>query len=406
MKFVGNSYYQKEANMLLILNALRSRKSRIEIASELGLQPSTITYSIARLTDYGSVVAVPADDATESVKTMGRRRSMLCLNADFGRIVGIELMRLGYRLAIMDVQGHIVHQGCEEYGDDLPLLSPDEDGKERFTIRLKDILARAEALVGSIPILGAAVAVPGIVEQNGTFIAECWTHCLRNADFSDLLDSFDYPVIFENDANAAAVRYLASDILTQDSFLYVLARKHNPKFLTPDVPMLGLGMGLVLQGRLFRGANSRSGEYFGTRVPGSLRTHQQFPFGALELSHFETDEKLKREVLRSLLDDICTIASVLDVRLIYIGGFCAQMAYEELLDTILSEELSGKVAKLFERGTSLVYGDSLMDPAIGAASLVLSEMFTMPRLGEDDRAASFWTALIPTERRGEEMKNE
>ena len=55
-KVVGNSQYQKVANALLILRLLRKgANTRVAIARELGLQPSTVTYSVNRLLEVGLV---------------------------------------------------------------------------------------------------------------------------------------------------------------------------------------------------------------------------------------------------------------------------------------------------------------------------------------------------------------
>ena len=55
-KIVGNSQYQKIANALLIIQLLcKGPNTRVAIARELGLQPSTVTYSINRLIETGLV---------------------------------------------------------------------------------------------------------------------------------------------------------------------------------------------------------------------------------------------------------------------------------------------------------------------------------------------------------------
>ncbi len=94
MKVVGNSQYQKIANAFLILRLLRGgHSSRAAIARRLGLQPSTVTYSVTRLLDNGLVRECKEGlDHQQVTSTQGRKAVEIELNLDFGRVIGLELL--------------------------------------------------------------------------------------------------------------------------------------------------------------------------------------------------------------------------------------------------------------------------------------------------------------------------
>ena len=261
-KIVGNNQYQKIANALLIIQLLRKgANTRASIARELGLQPSTVTYSINRLIEAGLVHEsnTPIREST----TPGRKAVSLEINTDYGRIIGLELLADSGWASIIDPTGQVLYSRPIEY----PQIR-ETDPRQRFELLITQVIADVELLCQGIPILGVGIALPGIVESNNSNVRDCWTHELKQCDLTSFITrSFPYPVILENDANCCAQRYLFTDQIHQDTFMYLLARQYPSAHLPSGVSPFGIGIGLVFNSLLYRGSSFRSGEFISTFVP-------------------------------------------------------------------------------------------------------------------------------------------
>lgn len=381
MKVVGNSQYQKLANGLLILNLLRRKSySRIEIAQILGLQPSTVTYSVNRLLENGTVRELQ-DVEGPGGGGAGRKRNLVGLNQDFGRVVGVELMFGFYRITICNIAGVIVYQAALSYqstsrgdGDSVPI----------FESLVREVVAQARSLCGTIPMLGVCLAVPGIVLDGNTCIEECWTHGLKHVDFSEFLASFDVPVFFENDANCCAEKYLWGDGYERDSFMYLLGRKHAPLVVPEGIPTIGIGLGLVVDGKLYRGSASRSGEYRASMLMGSDATGQ-VDVSAKELLDLDSNPTLSRHLIVEVLADIFCSISIIDPRALFIGGFFAEHPFRDIVFDVMENELRDRWLDFSWKGGVVMVQDAQFDASEGAADALLDWLYQVPRVGESEK---------------------
>lgn len=390
MKVVGNSRFQKVANAFLILRILRKGPlSRVVIAKELGLQPSTVTYSINRLFEAGIVqecsLAVSSESNTgkaqKSTSTQGRKAIMLELNRDFGWVIGLELLADYCWACIMDVTGTVLVSTKVEYVDWIG-----DTAQQRFESLVSYMVDLMVSQCKDIPILGVGIAVPGIVSPNGHLVEECWTHDLRSCDFSDFLEKkFPFPVIIENDANCCVQKYLWNESENPcESFMYLLVRKYPKERLPQEVPAFGIGLGLVFNGILYRGAYSRSGEFKSALLshPG---VNDQLSVSKDELARLDQDDDVKKRVLNELLANLASAVSILDPRTVYLGGYLAQ---EQLLVRSLLEDRDSSIIK------RVIFADAHADTAEGAAKNLLDILFRIPQVGEADSDSWRWEHIL------------
>lgn len=376
MKVVGNSLYQKAANGLLILNLLRRKAySRIEIAQILGLQPSTVTYSVNRLLENGTVKELSGTDSGNN--GVGRKRNLIGINEDFGRVVGIELMSGFYRITICNIAGTIVYQAALSYERKVK----EADSVRGFKRLVKETVEKAGILCGPMQILGVGIAVPGIVLAGNTRIEECWTHGLKHVDLGEFLTGFDFPVFFENDANCCAEKYLWAEGYEKDSFMYLLGRKHAPMVVPEGIPTIGLGLGLVMDGKLYRGSASRSGEYrastlMGSDVPG------QVSLSPKELLELDVDPVVARRMVVEIFSDIFCSISIFDPRVLFIGGFFAMEPFKDVVFDVLEHELRDRWMGFSWKGGIVIVQDAQFDASEGAADTVLNWLYQVPQVGE------------------------
>lgn len=369
MKVVGNSQYQKIANAFLILRLLRGgHSSRAAIARRLGLQPSTVTYSVTRLLDNGLVRECKEGlDHQQVTSTQGRKAVEIELNLDFGRVIGLELLADYCWSSILDPQGNVLFSQRLEY----PVIEKNLSRKEWFEHQLTFMIDKMVEKCGGIRVLGVGVALPGIVESNGHIVRECWTHELKECDFSKLSqDTFPFPVVFENDANACVQKYLWDGAEEkQDNFIYLLAREYPQEIVPPDVPPFGIGFGLVFDGQLYRGAHSMAGEFKSAfmqmnSLQGQLKSSVQ------DFRLLQHDTATRHDILEELLLNLRLVVSILDPTTVYLGGFLAD--YEQEVRNMLNSELIERI----------VFVNAHSDASEGAAENVLSLLFRIPQVGE------------------------
>lgn len=343
---VGNSLFQKQANSLLILNILRaSPLSRTEIASKLGLQPSTVTYSMGRLLESGMVKETGPADISSPVA--GRKRSLIQLNGDYGCIGGAQVTDKDFRIVTSDLYGSILSRKIVSF-------SEEEAG---FDQKISRIVAICTEMAAGKRILGLGISVPGVVNPEGNAIRECWSLGIWNRSFSELLDSFGFPVRLENDARLGAKKYQS-----EESLAYLLVRCGTDS-------RISVGIGLVLGGRLYRGDNGRSGEY---------RSSALMRCGALGRTQVR-DEADARSAVMEILSDVLSLMTTLDIAHL-VADFEPDM--RTIAEGLVANELKNALQSI---GVGIRFSDSEWNSAEGGSSMMLAEFFAVPQVGQSIR---------------------
>jgi predicted NBD/HSP70 family sugar kinase len=212
--------------------------SRAELARRTTLTAQAVSNIAADLRAQGLLVET------------GRRRTgrgqppvELAVNPDGGRTIGIEVARDGLRAVLVDLGGRIL--GIRER----PLRTPTP---ARVLPWLRAEVAALLDAAGCRPrqALGAGVVMPGPFRVLGlSSIGPTALPGWAEIDASGVLaQALDLPVLVENDATAAAV----------GERLYGVARELRTFCLVHFG--LGLGLGLVLEGRPYKGAFGNAGE--------------------------------------------------------------------------------------------------------------------------------------------------
>ena len=373
---MANGKFQKETNNFLILQKLRDGYlSRRQIADELGLQASTVTYAIGRLIELGLVEEKGED---KSIK-MGRRRTLVGLTSNYGCVFGIELLVNHFHANITDFSGNIVYHITEEYNE--AIIPYSKGSVERFEFIVDYVLKKLEKNCFN-KILGACIAIAGIVDQKGEKILFSWTQGLYNYYTSSLVKKYPYNIFFENDANCAAFNHVG---LGDDTFIYALVQMYKTNEIPEGVPPVGVGMGVVIDGRLRRGYTSHAGEFKSVLYHGK-DFNQQLSISNEDLANIENDDTILKNFFKEIIDNLRFAHSLLDPRIIYIGGYLTK--WENLLvDVIISSQLDNEsdcftIASCYEE-----------DICEGASKLVLEQIFNLPTV--DSRLKGWDTNRSP-----------
>ena len=233
----------RERNSARVVDLLRRHgtASRADIARWTGLSRSTVSSLVADLEASGLVVE---RDEARSGASGGRPPVLLALQPAAGMAIGVDLGHTHLRVAVADLSSRIVAERHLE-------LDVDRDSAEALdtTAALVGELLD-EAGVAHDRVLGIGMGLPGPVDRHTGVVGDSvilpgWAG-LRPA--AELGRRVGMDVEVDNDANLGALAEVAfgagrgaSDVL----YLKVAS---------------GIGAGIVLGGRLIRGASGLAGE--------------------------------------------------------------------------------------------------------------------------------------------------
>jgi predicted NBD/HSP70 family sugar kinase len=253
---------------------------RVQVAKDLGVSPASVTGAVADLIAAGLVEEV-APARPEADTGRGRPPVALGVRPQAHRVAGIKLSDREHTGVIVDFAGNLlareaeaVPPGLRETGELLGMAA-----------RLVDRLCVA-AGIGRDALSAVGIGVPGFVERRGRVI---WSPVLRDREV-DLAAAaaahLGLPVHVDNDANLVALAELWFGAGRGLADFAVVTIEH------------GVGMGLVLNHRLFRGSRGLATELGHTKVQldGALcRCGQR---GCLEA--YVADYALAREAVTAL----------------------------------------------------------------------------------------------------------
>ncbi|TWT25461.1 ROK family protein [Planomicrobium sp. CPCC 101110] len=233
-----NHHVVKEGNKSLVLEKIKNNSpiSRAAVASQTGLNKGTVSSLVSDLLDDHLIY-----ESGPGVSSGGRRPVMLLFNGSAGYSIGIDL-GVNYLLGILtDLNGNIV----EKKEIIFKKLSYEEIEEKLF--EMIDLLSSI-APASPHGIIGIGVGVPGIVDTNGDILLAPNLNW-KNVNLKMVLEArYKLPVIIENEANAGAYgeKHFGAG-KESDNIIYVSAG-------------IGIGVGLILNGSLYKGSNGFSGE--------------------------------------------------------------------------------------------------------------------------------------------------
>jgi glucokinase-like ROK family protein len=230
----------RKLNTAVILDVLRryAPLSRAELAARTGLNRSTVSIIVNSLIEEGF-----AQETDLQSSKIGRPGMLLVLNPKGGFAVGVEIGVDFISIILTDFVAHVLWQQRvqSDPGEDQIRVLDNASGLTREAIQI--------GVDQGLRPLGIGVGVPGLVDtlQGKLIFAPNlrWNNVPLRLMWSQ---RFDLPIFVENEANAAALgEYYFGVARGVDSFIYLSAG-------------IGLGGGIVIDGKLFRGSSGYAGE--------------------------------------------------------------------------------------------------------------------------------------------------
>ncbi|AZQ75768.1 MULTISPECIES: ROK family transcriptional regulator [Streptomyces] len=239
METPGSQSSLHRANLERVVRAVRMAGSltQAEIARTTGLSAATVSNIVRELKDGGTVEVTPTSSG-------GRRARSVSLSGDAGIVVGVDFGHTHLRVAV----GNLAHQVLAEDAEPLDVDASAEEGLRRAESLVRTLITKAG--IDPRKIIGVGLGVPGPIDvESGvlgsTAILPGWAGTNPR---DDLAARLGVPVHVDNDANLGALGELvwgAGRGATDLAYIKVAS---------------GVGAGLVINGKIYRGPGGTAGE--------------------------------------------------------------------------------------------------------------------------------------------------
>ena len=202
-----------------------------ELSKELNASIPTVTRLIGELIEEGFL-----EDLGKTGTSGGRRPSIFGLNQAAGYFVGADVS-----IAVTNFKGKLI-----DYKEDIPLVL---EGTEESFLRLTELIKKTIAAIGIAQekVLAYGINLTGRVNHETGYSFSYFMG--EDKPLSQVLEKeFNAPVFIENDSRAMAYgEYICGEANNEKNMLFI-----NLSW--------GLGMGMILDGKLSYGKSGFSGE--------------------------------------------------------------------------------------------------------------------------------------------------
>ena len=361
-----------DINVSRILRLIWQKRgiSRVEIASELGIDKSTVTKIVSSLDEIGLVSQLSQGDTGP---LGGRKPIYLQITPSFACIGGVEINPGRYVCCILNMHGTVLFQHQEAIQPGLY----EKDNYYGIFFRAFEMIA-SEAEKMGIPLIGIGVGFPALVDsENGIIIQS--VPLMINEQFAfaqEVSRVVDIPVMIENDARCCCYgEQLLSEKHNIRNMIFVLTEYRVLQPTEASKKNLSVGLGLVINGRILKGPECSAGEF--RSVLWNEGNNGQFFSGEDRLESIDND--VMQSVFFELAQHVAFLVNTLNLEQIYIGGI--DKLYADKLMALIQERISYQWPYKIKRKYSISLASlETLSVAYGAAAMFLEQMFALPSL--------------------------
>ena len=213
--------------------------TRPELAERTGLSRPAVSAAVRRLEQAGLVGAAGARDGRR-----GRKPMAYVVSDRAGFVVGIDIGGANLRVGAANIFGELI---CDERDE------TDTSSLRRTSAQILAMVTKVAARAGADHdrLLAIGISTPGVVDPDSTRVTSLAYNISADGDFDTLSaigERFGVPVLVENNVNLAAVGERWGGVARGVStFAFVAVGA-------------GVGMGIVIDDQLVRGAHGAAGE--------------------------------------------------------------------------------------------------------------------------------------------------
>lgn len=361
--------------------------SSSELVKITGMRPSTIFNILKELSSRDLVCFNGKGDSTEKG---GKKPYTWILNKDAAYVIGIDIEVGEMTAVVLDFCGGIIAKNTIQINIGRTV---DELGKAIITV-VEEIIVETKIDVDKI--LGLGVAFAGIVDYKTGVVIMSSVMPEMNFPLLDKLKDLPFPVFIENNANAAAIGLKWRDKdKTKKNFLSILVEI--------DKSVSGLGIGIVVNGRLYHGASFCAGELH-TNLPtlkellATIRSrfveseifcNYTSSLGAIDMK-FLLDAAKKGDPIANRLfsmiggvvgQTIAPAIGLLNPDTIVITGMVSEI--EDVLIDSIRKAIEMRVLSFTTNALTITTDKKYhYSVSLGAAALVLEDYFRLPLLSK------------------------
>ncbi|WP_245710900.1 ROK family transcriptional regulator [Citreimonas salinaria] len=223
--------------------------SRADVAKDLGVSPGSVTAVVAELIDLGMIQEHPRPRRSAD-SGRGRPPVALGVRPGAGAVAGLKLSDRAHSAVVIDASGRRLGEAVIEAEPGRHRVETLIDGAEAA---LK--MALEQAGLAATDLAATGLGLPGVVAHEAGRVL--WSPLMHERDVpfaEQLADRIGGLVCIDNDANLVTL-----------AELWFGAGRHMSDFAVVTIEH-GVGMGLVLNHRLFRGAQGLGMELGHTKV--------------------------------------------------------------------------------------------------------------------------------------------
>ena len=238
----------KDINEQLVLKLIQEHEiiSSSDLVKITGMRPSTV-FNILKELSAKSFVSFYGKG--ESTKKGGKKPYIWNLNKESASVIGLDIEVGEMTAVVLDFSGGIIAKKILKL----------ESGRtaDELTINIIKVVNDVihENNIDTNKILGLGIAFAGIVDNRKGIVSMSSVIPELNLPLLEKLKSFPFPVLIENNANAAAI-----------GLKWKSKQKEDKNYLTVlveiDKNVSGLGIGIVIDGELYRGSSYCAGELY------------------------------------------------------------------------------------------------------------------------------------------------
>ncbi|MCF6302603.1 MAG: ROK family transcriptional regulator [Devosiaceae bacterium] len=235
----------------IVLASIRelARVARIDIAEHTGISQASVTGISAELLEAGLIEEVARQDKNGDQKR-GRPRVDLKIRGAARLVAGVKLGDKNATVAILDFEGNMVG----EFMHELPKAKMSSDEVIEFLHHVLNEAAKDNAITLN-DLSGVGFGLAGVIDVPRGFVH--WSPSLteRNLPLRELLEThLGLPVFLDNDVNLVALAEQWFGLGKGVSDFIVITIEN------------GVGMGIVINGEIYRGTRGCGAEFGHTKV--------------------------------------------------------------------------------------------------------------------------------------------
>ncbi|MBS4200423.1 ROK family transcriptional regulator [Bacillus sp. FJAT-49732] len=234
----GSFQWMKSLNRTIILNKIRTDGpiSRAQIAKETKLTPPTVSSLVSELIDKDLVI-----ESEQGESIGGRKPTLLVINSDRFYIIGLDVGAKKIRAILIDLSGKTL--------DKTQTIIPKPISNEDLLSLIKRTISDLASIHETKEVIGIGVGMHGAVDvETGTSLFAPGLN-LRDIPIKKALEAeYDVPVKIDNDVRAMAF-----------GEYWFMEEKKDENIVTVNIG-IGVGAGIVLNGKIFHGKYDLAGE--------------------------------------------------------------------------------------------------------------------------------------------------